>query len=131
MSAATPLPDDAPLDRLDADLPEIPEAWTAQDPSDAPFRPRAAWQHDETGQWVTVERDKQPTQMHTPETSRDDTGFHASVYHADGTGGRNLSYELGSKDAAYEAAIQFVAKYPAGDFEIPPLTTWDDKKVVW
>ncbi|UTF55964.1 hypothetical protein [Natronosalvus rutilus] len=122
------LPAKAPVDRIEQhdDVPQIPGPWELiEDPSDRPFDARAAWAHRETGQIVAVVKNVRPTQMHTPETSRDDTGYNARVYRPDTTGERDLSSELGSKDAAWVSAIRFMAKYPAGDYEIPELDTWD------
>lgn len=122
------LPDDAPLDRLDrlhGDLPEIPDAWKRVDREELAFMARAGWRHEETGQMVTIHSNRRPTQMHTPETSTDDTGFNARVQPDEtGKGRRDLTAELGSKDCAYAGAIRFMATYPDGDYEIPDPGVW-------
>jgi len=123
------LPDDAPLDRLDrlhGDLPEIPATWQPIDRDELAFGARAGWEHEETGQRVTIQHNRRPTQMHTPETSKDDTGFNARVQPDEtGKGRRDLTYELGSKDCAYAGAIRFMAMYPDGDYEIPEPDNWE------
>jgi len=126
------LPSDAPTDRLEElhdELPCIPDSWTLTERAELPFRPRAGWVHEETGQVVTVEQNAVPDQMHTPETSRLDRGFNARVF-PDLTGrkGRDLSWELGSKDAAYAAAIRFMAEYPDGTYEIPEPGPWEHRE---
>lgn len=122
-----PVPTDVSLNHLEEELPQVPDAWEQRAPDEAPFRPRTAWQHREAGLWVTVQKNRKPTQMHTPETSTDDTGWSAQVYREDSTGKRLLSHELGAKVKAYEAAIRFMAKYPDGSFEIPERDgAWDD-----
>lgn len=127
------LPTDAPTDRLERlydDLPEIPDTWERVSRDDLSFGARAGWEHCETGQQVTIEHNRRPTQMHTPETSKDDTGFNARVHDGDSPQNRDLTYQLGSKDAAYAGAIRFMAKYPDGDFELPEHT-WGQAPVEW
>lgn len=123
------LPADAPADRIDRthdDVPDVPDSWSMiEELGDRPAHAQAAWQHRDTGQIVTVEKNVRPTQLHTPETSTDDVGYNARVYREDTTGCSDLSHELGSKDVAWVTAIRFMVKYPAGDFEIPEKDTWD------
>jgi len=127
--ANTNLPTDAPTDRLERlhePLPDVPDSWDLIDRDELTFGARAGWVHEETGQVVTVHSNRRPTQMHTPETSKDDTGFNARVQpDLTGKGRRDLSPELGSKDVAYATAIRFMSTYPDGDFEIPEPGPWE------
>lgn len=120
-TARNPLPSNAPTDEIEThhgEVPVIPDTWVpAENPG---YNVRAEWRHRETGQRVCIERNRKPTQMHTPETSTDDTGYAARVTREDTTGGRNLTPELASSDTAWYAALAFMAKYPAGEYEIPP-----------
>jgi len=123
------LPSDAPTDRLERlhdEVPEIPDSWELIDRDELTFNARAGWEHEETGQVVTVHSNRRPTQMHTPETSTDDTGFNARVQpDRSGKHRRDLTYELGSKDCAYAGAIRFMATYPDGEYEIPAPDVWE------
>lgn len=124
-SAPRQLPADAPTERLPEDLPDVPDSWERLGREELRYGARAGWEHRETGLVVTVERDRKPTQMHTPMTSKDDTGFHAQVQpERSGKGNRNLTYEFGSKDVSYEAVVRFMAKYPDGDFDVPDGWPW-------
>jgi hypothetical protein len=67
--------------------------------------------------------------MHTPETSKDDTGFVAYVR---GEYGGQLTYDLAAKVCAYEAAVRFMATYPTGEYEVPePGSTWGNEPIDW
>jgi len=123
------MPTDAPTDRLERlhdELPEIPDSWDLIDRDQLSFGARAGWKHEETGQVVTIHHNRKPTQMHTPETSKDDTGFNARVQpDLTGKSRRDLTRELGSKDCAYAGAIRFMSTYPDGQFEIPEPDAWE------
>lgn len=110
------LPTDAPTDLLPDDLPEVPDSWSRVTDDELTFDERAAWTHEETDLRVSVRKDSRPTQMHTPETSTDDTGY---IGHVKGEYGGQLTYDLGSKVCAYEAAITFMATYPDGQYDVP------------
>lgn len=113
------LPRDAPTDHLSCDLPDVPAGWdriTDRDDLKLGFDERAAWVHEDTGLRVSVRGDRKPTQMHTPETSADDTGY---IAHVRGEFGGQLTYDLASKPGAYEAAVRFMATYPDGGYEVP------------
>lgn len=81
------------------------------------FLERAAWVHEKTGLRVAVRRQRIPSQMHDPATASDDAGFVATVQ--DDGGRAKLSHELGSKPAAYEAAVRFMLEYSDGEFQVP------------
>lgn len=113
--ATAHLPEDVPMGLLPEDLPEVPAAWVETTDRTGP-QERTAWVHRTTGLRVRVRTDSRPTQMHTPETSTTDRGYVAEV-RDDVTG--LLSHGLGSKAAAYESAIRFMAAYPDGEFDLP------------
>lgn len=124
------LPADAPTHHLPDDLPTVPSTWTQiTDRSNLVFGERTAWVHTETGLRVSVKRDRKPTQMHTPETSTDDTGF---VGYVRGTYGGQLTHDLAAKVSAYEAAVRFMAAYPDGQYEVPePKTHLGNTPIDW
>lgn len=126
---ASNLPSDAPVDRLSQhdDLPAIPDTWSRVEPDELThaFDPTVAWVNDLTGQAVTIESTRRPTQMHTPESSTDDTGYCARVYEPTGPRNRSLSRELGGRDEAWAAAIRFMAKYDTGEYDLPERPAYD------
>ena len=124
------LPSDAPTDHLPDDLPKVPSGWTRiTDRDDLSYGERTAWVHEETDLRVSVKRDRKPTQMHTPETSTDDTGF---IGYVRGEYGGQLTYDLASKVRAYEAAVRFMAAYPNGQYEVPePGSSWGNEPIDW
>lgn len=111
------MPRDAPTDELPDDLPDTPDAWEpVTDRTELHHGERAAWVHTDADLRVSVRSQTKPTQMHTPETASDDTGFIAYVR---GDYGGQLTYDLGAKVKAYEAALTFMATYPDGDYDVP------------
>lgn len=132
MATARQLPTDAPTERLPDDLPDVPDGWVGvTDRDELSYGERAAWEHPDGDLRVSVRRDRQPTQMHTPETSTDDTGFVAYVR---GEYGAQLTYDLSAKVIAYEIAVRFMAAYPDGGFDVPdPADTdaWGNRPIDW
>lgn len=72
--------------------------------------------HAVTGQVVRVRRQRRPTQMHDPMSASDDTGYRTLV---EDEYAAPISPDLSDESIAREAAREFMAAYPDGDFEIP------------
>jgi len=105
-----------------------PSGWSEVD--DRSYGQIAVFEHAD-GQRVFVKRDRQPTQMHDPMTSRDDTGFVARVERPDGRSAQ-LCPDLSAECVARDAATEFMASYPDGGFEIPePSDQPFDGAVEW
>lgn len=96
------------------DLPAIPSSWSVVDDADLRISENCAWTHDRAGLKVTVEHQRRPTQMHTPETSVDDTGFVTKVHGADV---EQITFDLSGKLHAYTRAHELMLTFPDGDFE--------------
>jgi len=112
-------------ERTDTDL---SRGWAEVD--DRSYGQIAVFEHVD-GQRVVIKRDRQPTQMHNARTSRDDTGFVARVERSDGRSAQ-LSPGLSAEYVAREAAVEFMASYPDGGFEIPdPADQPFDGAVEW
>jgi len=104
-----------------------PAQWAVVSDAELGFDTRAAWRHRETGLEVRVRRDRRPTQMHTPETSRDDTGFVCEVETNNSTGEgpvlEHLTHRLAGKRACFERALEFMTTIDDGEFE-PAHDPW-------
>ena len=99
---------------------ELPSGWARVDESELPHRVVDGIEHVETGLRVTVARQQRPDQMHDARTARMDTGYVATVRGDDV--GANLTVELAAKAVARDAAGEFAATYPDGEFDVPPVS---------
>lgn len=101
---------DVPLE----EYPELPADWSVVDEADQTKHAREEWEHEETGLRVRIERQRRPTQMHTPETSTDDTGYITKV---EGDSTEQITHDLSGKLIAYKRAYELMLNFPDGDFE--------------
>jgi hypothetical protein len=96
-------------------LPTIPSGWVSVDERDLRPSTKFSWEHTESGLEVRVRRQRRPTQLHTPETSSDDTGYVADA--VSNELGEQLTHNLSSEQHAYARAYELMLNFPDGEFE--------------
>ena len=94
---------------------QLPAGWRVLPQDELAHTVREAFEHD-SGLRVTVESMSRPTQMTDPMTATEQTGYVARV--RDDVGA-DLSHTMVSKQTARDAAQEFAAAHPDGEFEMP------------
>ncbi|QLH81000.1 hypothetical protein [Halosimplex pelagicum] len=93
----------------------LPAGWARVPDDQLHHTVRAAFEHD-SGLRVTIESMSRPDQMHDARSSRMDSGYVARVRDDMGA---DLCPELSAKSVARDAAREFAAAHPDGEFEVP------------